>query len=125
MDMPVPSMADKPDPALRTLKVELLSNGSFISCVPNAREPTPFETDFFKGQAMILVRTNPIDELYKSIFLGRLTDIYVLHCHFHHHLDIFIGNACLKFKSKGNSNASHWEKFMSEQRRQAKWNWDY
>jgi len=61
----------QPDPPIRTLKVELLSNGSFIPCIPNAREPTPFETDFFRGQAMILVRTNPIDEHFKTIFLGR------------------------------------------------------
>lgn len=63
----------QPDPPIRTLKVELLSNNSssFIPCIPNAREPTPFETEFFKGHAMIIVRTNPIDENFKCIFEGR------------------------------------------------------
>lgn len=62
-----------PDPPIRTLKVELLSNNSqnYVPCIPNAREPTPFETEFFKGVAMIVIRTKPIDPRFKEFFEGR------------------------------------------------------
>jgi hypothetical protein len=60
-----------PPPVINTLKVELLSNGVYGNMVPNAREPTPFETDFFKGTAMLIVRTVPIDPHYAFFFEGK------------------------------------------------------
>eukprot|EP01031_Cornospumella_fuschlensis_P034759 gene34759-42090_t len=62
-----------PDPPIRTLKVELLSNNSesYVPCIPNARDPTPFETEFFKGIAMIIIRTKPIDPRFREFFEGR------------------------------------------------------
>jgi hypothetical protein len=63
-----------PDPPIRTLKVELLSGNSttYVPCIPNSREPTPFETEFFKGIAMIVIRTNPIDPNFADFFDGKL-----------------------------------------------------
>jgi hypothetical protein len=63
----------QPDPPIRTLKVELLSHNSsrFIPVIPNSREPTPFETEFFKGVAMIVIRTAPIDMRFEHFFVGR------------------------------------------------------
>lgn len=58
-------------PVMNTLKVELLNNGKFNTIVPNAREPAPFETEFFKGVSMLVVRTSPIDAHYNNFFEGR------------------------------------------------------
>jgi hypothetical protein len=55
----------------RTLKLEIFSDGVFIAAQPNSREPIPFETDFFKGHAMLVVRTNPVDPLFQSFFNGK------------------------------------------------------
>jgi hypothetical protein len=59
-----------------TLKCELMTldpdsptGYRFVQCIPNAREPTKFETDFFKGHAMLLVRTDPLDEVMKPFFI--------------------------------------------------------
>jgi hypothetical protein len=62
---------NNPPPVMNTLKVELLSNGKYQAMAPNSREPVPFETDFFKGTSMIVVRTAPIDEHYKMFFEGK------------------------------------------------------
>lgn len=72
-DMKAAGISPYPDPPIRTLKVELLSENStkFIPMVPNAREPTPFETEFFKGIAMIVIRTAPIDKNFECYFVGR------------------------------------------------------
>lgn len=51
-----------------TLKVEILSKGQYISCSPNPKYPMPFETEYFRGVMMLLVRTNPVDPLYKKFF---------------------------------------------------------
>jgi hypothetical protein len=53
-----------------TLEVTLLSENSvrFVQCPPNSRLPIPFETEFFKGTAMLLIRTDPMDDLYKDFF---------------------------------------------------------
>ena len=63
--------AHNPPPIMNTLKVELLSNGVYRAISPNAREPSPFETDFFKGIAMLIVRTVPIDSHYGIFFEGK------------------------------------------------------
>lgn len=55
-----------------TLKVEILSKGEFIPCPPNPKYPIPFETDLFKGIALLVIRTNPIDPMYKSMFTGKM-----------------------------------------------------
>ena len=62
-----------PDPPIRTLKVELLSHNSskYVPVIPNGREPTPFETEFFKGIAQIVIRTAPIDKNFECFFVGR------------------------------------------------------
>lgn len=60
-----------PPPVMNTLKVELLSNGKYSTILPNAREPAPFETDFFKGTSMLVVRTVPIDDHYGIFFEGK------------------------------------------------------
>lgn len=59
--------------SVRTLKLELLSNNStsYIQCYPNAKDPTPFETEFFKGKAMLVVRTKPVDPNFTSFFMGK------------------------------------------------------
>lgn len=69
----LPNAHNQPDPPIRTLKVELLTENStkFIPCIPNSREPTPFETEFFKGHAMIIIRTNPMDMHFENFFAGR------------------------------------------------------
>lgn len=68
-----PASSSTPWPPIRTLKVELLSHNStkYVPCIPNAREATPFETEFFKGVAMIVIRTKPIDEHFHDFFHGR------------------------------------------------------
>jgi hypothetical protein len=60
-----------PPPVMNTLRAELLTNGKYQPILPNSREPIPFETDFFKGLAMIVVRTAPIDDHYKMFFEGK------------------------------------------------------
>jgi hypothetical protein len=57
----------------RTLKLEILSDNSqtWVPAQPNSREPIPFETEFFKGHAMLVVRTNPVDPLFQSFFNGK------------------------------------------------------
>jgi hypothetical protein len=54
-----------------TLKVDHLSKGEFIPCPANPKYPIPFETDLFKGVALLAVRTNPIDPMFKSFFTGK------------------------------------------------------
>ncbi len=58
---------------LRTLRLEILSENSstFVVASPNSREPIPFETEFFKGHAMLVVRTNPVDPPFQSFFNGK------------------------------------------------------
>lgn len=59
-------------PELRMLKVEVQSlNGQYVPLEPNALEPTCFETAFFEGKAMLLVRTNPIEPHLECFFAGR------------------------------------------------------
>ena len=62
-----------PDPPITTLKVDILSENStkYVPCIPNGREPCPFETEFFKGIATIVIRTAPVDEYFKSFFGGK------------------------------------------------------
>ena len=63
--------SSNPPPVMNTLKVELLSNDKYQSILPNSREPAPFETEFFKGVSMLVVRTAPIDEHYRIFFEGK------------------------------------------------------
>jgi hypothetical protein len=60
-----------PDPPIRTLRVELMSGNGFVPIIPNSREPTPFETEFFKGFAMLMIRTKPVDMHFNNFFEGR------------------------------------------------------
>jgi hypothetical protein len=59
-------------PLIPTLDCSILSNmsRSYIPCPANAREETPFETEFFSGVALLVVRTKPPDEHYASFFGG-------------------------------------------------------
>jgi hypothetical protein len=63
----------RPAPIFRSLDVQILSNFSknFIPCPPNSREPIQFETELFKGQALLVLRTNPFDPQFTSFFEGR------------------------------------------------------
>ena len=54
-----------------TLDAQLFSNGKFINMPPNSREPIPFDTGVFKGHAMLVVRTAPIDSRFAMFFEGR------------------------------------------------------
>jgi hypothetical protein len=57
-----------------TLEVSILSNGprkEYVPCPANNREPIPFETELFKGIALLVVRTKPVeDPLFDSYFNG-------------------------------------------------------
>jgi hypothetical protein len=68
-----PGISPIPDPPIRTLRVELLSQNStgYVNMIPNSRDPTPFETEFFKGHAMLMIRTKPIDPYFNNFFEGR------------------------------------------------------
>lgn len=67
------SHSEKTANPVRTLKLEILSenSSSFVVASPNSREPIPFETEFFKGTAMLVVRTNPVDPNFQSFFNGK------------------------------------------------------
>ncbi len=60
-------------PPIPTLEAAILSNNgkSHVVFPPNSRQPIPFETETFKGVAMLVVRTNPIDPMFKEFFEGR------------------------------------------------------
>jgi hypothetical protein len=62
-----------PRPIIPSLKSEILSDMSrtFLPCPPNSREPIPFETEFFKGHALLLIRTSPVDPQFQSFFNGK------------------------------------------------------
>jgi hypothetical protein len=62
---------NNPPPAMPTLRTEVLNNGKYQAMLPNSREPVPFETDFFKGTVMLVVRTAPIDDHFKIFFEGK------------------------------------------------------
>ena len=53
-----------------TLDVRILSDNSsrFVACPPNSRIPIPFETEFFKGVALLLIRKEQVDEKYQDFF---------------------------------------------------------
>lgn len=54
-----------------TLEAQLLSGKQFVPIIPNSLEPTPFDTGVFKGHAMLVVRTAPIDPKFASFFEGK------------------------------------------------------
>lgn len=57
-------------PIIPTLDCSILSNLSknYIPCPPNSRKPVPFETEFFKGIALLVVRTKPEDPHCANFF---------------------------------------------------------
>lgn len=58
-------------PRLRTVDVSLQSDYlplGVINCPSNNRIATPFETELFKGHAMIMVRTHPLDDHFREFF---------------------------------------------------------
>ena len=59
-----------PAPHIPTLDVSILSNLSknYVPCPPNSRQPIPIETEFFKGIALLVLRTDPLDVHYSSYF---------------------------------------------------------
>jgi hypothetical protein len=60
-------------PGIRTVDVALQSDYHPLGkapCPANNRNAVPFETELFKGIAMIAVRTDPIDPLFKNFFEG-------------------------------------------------------
>eukprot|EP01038_Epipyxis_sp_PR26KG_P007270 gene7270-9909_t len=62
-----------PTSPIRSINVELLTDNSasFIKCIPNSKTATPFETPVFKGVAMILIRTDPIEKHLECFFVGK------------------------------------------------------
>lgn len=60
-------------PSIPTLDVSILSNLSrnYVPCPANSREAIPFETEFFKGIALLVVRTKPPDAQFNSFFEGK------------------------------------------------------
>jgi hypothetical protein len=60
-------------PSIPTLEAAILTeNGKrHVPFLPNSREPVPFETESFKGHAMLVVRTDPIDPLFREFFEGK------------------------------------------------------
>jgi hypothetical protein len=62
-----------PTAPIRTLKLEILSENSqtYVQAYPNSLAPIPFETEFFKGHAMLVVRTNPVDPNFRTFFMGK------------------------------------------------------
>ena len=62
-----------PRPIIHTLNCKIMnihSPDNFAQCPPNLRTGMPFETEIFKGTALLLVRTNPIDSHYRVFFHG-------------------------------------------------------
>jgi len=61
-----------PRPIIRGLEVTVLSNNSksYVPCPPNARTPVPFETEIFKGHVLLILRTDPPDPHFRSLFEG-------------------------------------------------------
>ncbi len=53
-----------------TIRVEILSNNSkeYVACQPNSRTPVPFETEYFKGVVLLMLRTDPLDKHYHHMF---------------------------------------------------------
>lgn len=122
--VPIPAgVSAVPDPPIRTLKVELLSHNSskYIPCQPNSREPTPFETEFFKGIAMIMVRTKPVDPFFQSFFNGKSVISppipFLTLC-----ADIFhaIG-VCLRYRCRASSSESLQARSWSAPREPTNW----
>ena len=56
-----------------TLEAAILTNNgnNHVIFSPNSKEPIPFETESFIGTAMLVVRTDPIDPLFRAFFEGR------------------------------------------------------
>ena len=53
------------------VNVEVMLFDTYISCPPNPVCPIPFETELFKGVVLVAIRTEPLDPLYESFFLGK------------------------------------------------------
>lgn len=62
-----------PRPIIPTMEVSVLSNNSknYVPCPPNSREAVPFDTEIFKGSAILICRTTPEDPHYKGFFSGK------------------------------------------------------
>jgi len=62
-----------PRPVIPTLEASILSNFSknHVSMQPNSREVIPFETEFFKGHALLVLRLAPPDPVYDCFFKGK------------------------------------------------------
>jgi hypothetical protein len=59
-------------PPLTTIESALYFAGQdHVVFPPNTQEPVPFETDFFKGYAMLVVRTEPIVPQFTQFFAGK------------------------------------------------------
>lgn len=54
-----------------TLEAQLLSGKQYVPIIPNSLEPTPFDMGVFKGHAMLVVRTAPIDPKFAPFFEGK------------------------------------------------------
>lgn len=54
-----------------TLKVELLRCANPCVVTPNARIPIRMESDYFEGNVLLLLRTEPLDQHYLHMFAGK------------------------------------------------------
>jgi hypothetical protein len=116
-----------PSKIIKTLKVELLSEDQkYVRVLPNYKQPTAFETEFFKGYSMIFLRTNPIEKHLETFFVGKyaiqIIQIYSIYIMFLTTLIKLTERDNLKYKSKANLNAYQTEKFTLELRQVVKWN---
>lgn len=69
-----PNLASLPifGPPLTTVESAVYLTGhDHVVFPPNSQDPIAFETDFFKGQMMLVVRTEPIIPEFKQFFAGK------------------------------------------------------
>ncbi|CAM9334146.1 unnamed protein product, partial [Phaeothamnion confervicola] len=66
-----PSIADRP-PVFRSLELSVVSDkGVQTRALPNSRQGIPIDSPFFSGEALLMLRTEPLDEAYREIFEGK------------------------------------------------------
>lgn len=62
----------QPQSPFKTLRADILTNQSldFVTIAPNYPEPVPFETELFEGRALLMIRTDPLDKRFQTVFEG-------------------------------------------------------
>ena len=75
-------------PNFPTIRVEILSNNSkeYVACQPNSRTPVPFETEYFKGVVLLMLRTDPLDMHYHHMFSNNRYIIVDIHTYLYEYI---------------------------------------